>query len=43
MPHASLFLRPALIIVALLGAVFGLQGFSPAAESAHAVPPPALD
>jgi len=42
-PHASLFLRPVLIIVALLGAVVGLRSFSSAAESAHSVPPPALD
>ena len=43
MPKASLFLRPALIIVALLGAVLGLRGFSSAAESAPTIPPPALD
>jgi peptide-methionine (S)-S-oxide reductase len=43
MPQASLFLRPALIIVALLGAVFGFRGFSSAAESARSIPPPALD
>jgi peptide-methionine (S)-S-oxide reductase len=43
MPQASLFLRPALIIVAVLGAVVGLRGFSTAAESARSIPPPALD
>ena len=43
MPHASLFLRPVLIIVALLGAVVGLRSFSSAAQSAHSIPPPALD
>ena len=43
MPHASLFLRSMLIIVALLGAVVGLRSFSSAAESAHPIPPPALD
>src|SRR3954454_1203576 len=43
MPKASLFLRPALIIVALLGAVLGWRGFSSAAESARTIPPPALD
>ena len=43
MPKALLFLRPALIIVVLLGAVVGLQGFSSAAESARSIPPPTLD
>ena len=43
MPQLSLFLRPALIIVALLSAVVGLRGFSSAAESARSIPPPALD
>ena len=43
MPQASLFLRLALIIVALLGAVVGLWGFSSAAESGRSIPPPALD
>jgi peptide-methionine (S)-S-oxide reductase len=43
MPQAALFLRPALIIVALLGAILGLRCFSAAAESAHSIPPPALD
>jgi peptide-methionine (S)-S-oxide reductase len=43
MPQALLFLRPVLIIVALLGAVVGLRSFSAAAESAHSIPPPALD
>jgi peptide-methionine (S)-S-oxide reductase len=43
MPQASLFLRSVLIIVALLGAVVGLRSFSAAAESAHSIPPPALD
>ena len=43
MPQASLFLRPALIIMALLGAVIGLRGLSSAAERAHSIPPPALD
>src|SRR6516165_3177091 len=43
MPQASLFLRPALIIVAVLGAVVGLRGFSSAAESARSISPPALD
>ena len=43
MPQPSLFLRPALIIVAVLGAVVGLRGFSSAAESARSISPPALD
>lgn len=43
MPQASFFPRLALIIVALLGAVVGLRGFSSAAESARSIPPPALD
>src|SRR5215469_13716167 len=43
MPQASLFLRPALIIVTLVGVVFGLRDFLSAAESAHSIPPPALD
>ena len=43
MPQAPLFLRPALIIVALLGAVVGLRGFSSVAENARTIPPPALD
>ena len=43
MPQASFFLRPALIIVALLGAVVGLRGFSSAAESARSIPQPTLD
>src|SRR5215472_10317836 len=43
MRQASLFPRLALIIVALLGAVVGLQGFSSAAESARSIPPSVLD
>src|SRR5215472_11380799 len=43
MRQASLFPRLALIIVALLGAVVGLRGFSSAAESARSIPPPVLD
>jgi peptide-methionine (S)-S-oxide reductase len=43
MPRASLFLRPALIIVVLLGAAISLRGFSSAAERARSIPPPAFD
>jgi peptide-methionine (S)-S-oxide reductase len=43
MSQASLLLRPALIIVAVLGAAVGLLGFSSAAESARSIPLPALD
>ena len=43
MRRASLFPRLALIIVALLGTVVGLRGFSSAAESARSIPPSVLD
>ena len=44
MPYISSSIRPALIVVALLfGAGVALRGLPTAAESARAVPPPALD
>jgi Peptide methionine sulfoxide reductase len=43
-PRASPFFRPALIFaVLLLAAGITLRGLSSAAESAHSIPPPALD
>ncbi len=44
MPHASPFIRPALIFAALLlAAGIALQGFPSAAERARSIPPPVLD
>src|ERR1700738_3592825 len=44
MPQSSLFLRPALIVSALLlGAAIALRDVPSAAESARSVPPPVLD
>ena len=44
MPRASPFFRPALIFTALLlASSFALRVLPLAAESAHSVPPPALD
>src|SRR6202035_5590905 len=44
MPQSSLFFRPTLIFAALLlGAGISLRDVPSAAESAHSVPPPALD
>ena len=44
MPQSSLFFRPTLIFAALsLGAGIALRDVPSAAESAHSVPPPALD
>src|ERR1700676_1518745 len=44
MPPSSLFFRPTLIFAALLlGAWIALRDVPSAAESAHSVPPPALD